>query len=252
MPPITLHMVLARQIAENIADACVDDSHGAYLVGATTPDIRVLTRQKRAETHFFDLDGPDHQDSVEAFLTTHSHLVDPADLNNETRAFVAGYISHLVMDEEYIRRVYRPYFARHDELGGRLRANLMDRLLQFDLDRVYGDDPEVVNNLVGALACTVEGIQCGFVDHETLERWRKVTLDVAQKDMDWDRMRSMLSNHLKFAGITEEKELAEYLDSIPGLLDETIAHVTDAEITGFIEHSSATATRAIERYLRCG
>jgi hypothetical protein len=157
-----------------------------------------------------------------------------------------------VMDEQYITRIYRPYFLKHEELGGVVRANLMDRLLQFDLDRTHGNTPEVVEDLVGALACTVEGIECGFVDHETLDRWRNITLDVAQRGMDWDRMRSMASNHLKHSGITETEDLGNFLDSIPDLLDETIAHVTDAEIQGFIERSSTAATEAIERYLQCG
>ena len=47
------------------------------------------------------------------------------------------------MDEQYITGIYRPFFARHDELGGTMRANVMDRLLQFDLDRAYGNDPDL-------------------------------------------------------------------------------------------------------------
>jgi hypothetical protein len=252
MPPITLHMVLAREIAERIKDASLEAAPGPYLLGSTTPDIRVLTRQNRYETHFFDLGGPDHQDSVQGFLDAHGQLVEPDRLNPDTRAFVAGYISHLVMDQIYITRVYRPYFAKHDELGGSVRANLMDRLLQFDLDRTYGDAPEVVENLVTALSCTVESIECGFVDHETLDRWRKVALDVAQKDMDWDRMRSMVSNHLKYSGVKESEELGTFLDSIPELLDQTIAYVTSEEIEGFLEVSGDEAAGAIERYLGCG
>ena len=36
---------------------------------------------------------------------------------------------------------------------------------------------------------------------ETLERWRQVSVDVAGRQMDWDRMRGMISNHLRFAGL---------------------------------------------------
>jgi hypothetical protein len=244
-------MVLARQIAADLASEALDATPGAYLLGATTPDIRVLTRQDRFSTHFFDLNGPDHQDSVAAFLERHAHLVDPARLNPETRAFVAGYISHLVMDEQYITRVYRRFFAEHESLGGRIRANVMDRLLQFDLDREYGNDPVLKQDLVAALASTVENIQAGFVEHETLERWRQVTLDVAQRAMDWDRMRSMISNHLRYAGLQEGETLSEFLDSLPGLLDETIAHITSDEISAFVRGSTEAATTAVERYL-CG
>ena len=79
-------------------------------------------------------------------------------------------------------------------MGGAIRANVMDRLLQFDLDRAYGNDPALKRQLCEALACTVEGIEAGFVDAETLERWRLVTLDVAGRTMDWERMRGMIAN----------------------------------------------------------
>ena len=56
MPPITLHMVLARELALGLGpEAILTPSPGHYLLGATTPDIRVITRQDRFSTHFFDL-----------------------------------------------------------------------------------------------------------------------------------------------------------------------------------------------------
>jgi hypothetical protein len=70
--------------------------------------------------------------------------------------------------------------------------------------------------------------------------------------MDWDRVRQMVSNHLRRAGIAEEHELAELLDSLPGLLDATIAHVTSDEIDAFMRRSADAAALAVERYLRCG
>ena len=54
-----------------------------------------------------------------AFFASTCELLQPDGLNAETRAFVRGYVSHLVMDEQYITGIYRPYFARHDALGGR-------------------------------------------------------------------------------------------------------------------------------------
>jgi hypothetical protein len=248
MPPITLHMVLARQIAIDLGASAIDDVIGPYVIGATTPDIRVLTRQDRQSTHYFDLSVHDHQDSVDMFLTEHARFLD-ADLDAETRAFAAGYITHLVMDEEYITRMYRPFFAKHDELGGAIRANVMDRLLQFDLDRTYGNDAEVKRDLSEALACTVEGINAGFVDHKTLERWRQVAADTASKQMDWDRMRGMISNHLRYAGLKEGETLTEFLDNLPTLLDDTIAHITSAEVDGFVQRSTEAARKAVERYL---
>jgi hypothetical protein len=251
MPPITLHMVVARQVA---LDLCLEDlpaSSGAYLLGATSPDIRVITRQDRNSTHFFDLNQHNHQDSVAAFLATYGHLAAPERLNPETRAWAAGYISHLVFDEQYITGVYRPYFLRHDHLGGAIRANVMDRLLQFDLDRRFGADPELKTAMCDALACTVADIQTGFIDGETLERWRQVSRDVAARNLDWDRARAMIANHLRFAGLEEGESVDGFLDSLPELLGETIAHITDAEIDAFVQRATESARSAVERYLGC-
>lgn len=251
MPPITFHMVLARNVAESLRHPNLAAAAGPYLLGSTTPDIRVITRGDRQDTHHFDLSVHDHQDSVARFFEERPGLADAGALNAETRAFVAGYLSHLVLDEQYITGIYRPFFARHDELGGRIRANVMDRLLQFGLDRKFGDDPDVVRNLLEALAFTVESIECGFIDAETLDRWRQVTADVAARDMDWDRARAMINRHLQLAGVEEGPELTTFLDSLPELENETIAFIGDEEITGFVERSSDIASGVIARYLEC-
>lgn len=252
MPPITLHMVLARHIADDLGVGDLLDHPGAYLLGSTSPDIRVLTRQDRYSTHFFDLDVDTHQDSVRAFFERHGRLADPAAVSAPTRAWVAGYLGHLVMDERYITGVYRPFFAAHETLGGQMRANVMDRLLQFDLDRVHGSDPELKRAMAEALGGTIEGIACGFIDNETMDRWRQVSFDVSQRSMDWDRMRGMIANHLRIAGLEEGETLSEFLGSLPELLDETIAHVTSAEIDGFVQSAIEQARDAVKRYLACG
>lgn len=252
MPPITLHMVLARQLAEGLAEETLVENPGQYLLGATTPDIRVLTRQDRQSTHFFDLGSLAHQDSVAGFFEEHGELADAGKLNPETAAFVAGYISHLVFDEQYITRIYRRHFARHEDIGGAIRANVMDRLLQFDLDREYGNDEELTREMCAALSFTVENIEVGFIEAATLDRWREVTYDIASRNMDWDRMRGMIANHLRRAGLEEGESMATFLDALPELLDETIAHVTSPEIEAYLERSSEAAYRAIARYLECG
>lgn len=248
MPPVALHMVLARQVALDLAHGALPSDSGHYILGATTPDIRVLTKQDRMSTHYFDLNVEEHQDSVAAFLRENARFLD-SDITTETRQFAAGYISHLVLDEQYITGVYRPFFARHEALGGRIRANVMDRLLQFDLERHYCSDDALSLEISAALACTIEGIECGFIEPDTLDRWRVVSADIATRSMDWDRMRSMIANHLRFGGLEEGETLGGFLDALPELLDETIAHVTNAELDAFIQRSTDAARAAVERYL---
>lgn len=252
MPPIALHMVLAREIATEIGGGAIDPNSGAYLLGATSPDIRVITRQDRYSTHFFDLNDHNHQDSVAAFLSTYGRLAAPENLSPETRDWAAGYVSHLVMDEQYITGMYRPFFARHESLGGTIRANVMDRLLQFDLEQTFCNGADTKAALAKALSGTIEGIEAGFIDSETLERWRGVALDISQRGMDADRMRSMIANHLRISGLQEGETLTTFLDSLPELLNETIAHITSAEVDAFVQRSTEAARKAVERYLGCG
>jgi hypothetical protein len=78
-----------------------------------------------------------------------------------------------------------------------------------------------------------------------------VSADIAVRNMDWERMRGLIANHLRFAGLEEGETLTGFLDSLPELLDETIAHITDAEVAGFVDRATSVAAEAVERYL-CG
>lgn len=244
-------MVLADRIAGSLGNPVLDGARGQYILGATTPDIRVITRQDRYSTHFFDLGETEHQDSVGVFLETHPYLGDPGGLSTETVSFVSGYVSHLVMDEQYITNVYRTHFLELARTGGTVRANVMDRLFQFDLERQHSADPELRARLIEALGATIEGVDIGFIDRDTLLRWQGVTQEIAARNMDWDRARAMIANHLRFSGLEEGETLSSFLDSLPDLLDETIAHITSEEIEGFVDRCTEAAGRAVERYLGC-
>ena len=100
MPPLVTHMIAAVRAGGQVdADSVsFDERNGDYLLGATTPDIRVLTRWDRERTHFFDIYNDGHQDCVENFFSTHRMFRDPSNLTTETRAWVAGYLTHVIMD----------------------------------------------------------------------------------------------------------------------------------------------------------
>ena len=55
MPQLGSHLYSAYAIAEMLDCKEIDRARGAYFLGATAPDVRVITRNDRAVTHFFDL-----------------------------------------------------------------------------------------------------------------------------------------------------------------------------------------------------
>ena len=107
---------------------------GYALLGSTTPDRRMVTRQPREETHYFNLTQSEEGDGIRNMFRTTADLRNARNLTWRERAFLAGYLSHLAMDEAWITRVYRPYFGNPDSIGSNPHHNILDRALQFSLD----------------------------------------------------------------------------------------------------------------------
>ncbi|HJN91272.1 MAG TPA: zinc dependent phospholipase C family protein [Dehalococcoidia bacterium] len=259
MPPLVSHMIAAKRAAALLPSAATSEADcvglkggsGEFLLGATTPDIRVLTRWERDRTHFFDLGSDQHQDCVENFLVAHPHLRDPGSLDPDTLQWVCGYICHIAMDQEYITQVYRPYFGERSALGGSERANLLDRVLQYELDRREREDRDAMTEIRDALFGSAVDIDAGFIDRETLEKWRDVSASVTEHAPDWERFTYIASRHLKRAGIETEGDYQSFLTRVPELLNETVESVGQAEVEGFFEKVEARTAAVLGEYLGC-
>jgi hypothetical protein len=242
-------MAVARDVAKQLPRESLPSDAGSYLLGATSPDIRVIARWERERTHFFDLSDFEHQDSVAKFFSAYPALAAPERLGPETVAFISGYVTHLALDETWIVNVYRPYFGQLSALGGDVSANTMDRLLQFELDRRRRNEPGARDEIQDALAHCSLPIDVGFLDSEILGRWLQVAIDQAQHPGDWERFRSQASRHLRERGIDSPEEWDQFRRQIPQLLDQTIAHVSTAQVDAFVEEGGERALQAVQRYL---
>ncbi len=251
MPPLGMHMTLARELASAIAHDALLDEAGAYYLGATTPDIRVLTKWDRARTHFFDLNDFGKQSGVAGIFEAYPELASAHQQTDGTVAFLCGYITHLEMDEAWIVDVYRPCFGERSPLKGDVLANLLDRVLQFELDRREREDATAVQEIRRELlAATLERI-AAFIDPETLHRWREISADLLNQPPSWDRFGVIASRHLRAYGVESEADLGDFLRSIPDLLDQSIRHVTPERIEAFKDRSRRRALEATLEYLSC-
>ena len=102
MPQLGSHLYSAYAIAEMLDCQEIDRARGAYFLGATAPDVRVITRNDRAMTHFFDLAEYGVQDSVGRMFREYPDLEFGSDSEQDYVAFILGYITHLVLDELFI------------------------------------------------------------------------------------------------------------------------------------------------------
>lgn len=249
MPPLSLHISIARGVSDSIRSELLDNERGNVYLGATAPDIRVITRWDRSRTHFFDLHNFAEQSGLGAFFGENPELAHVGRLAPPTAAFVAGYATHLVMDETWINMVYRPYFGERSPLGGSLRANVMDRALQFSLDHARRSDSALVAEVVDAVMRCDLGLDIGFIDEDSLKQWHRVVLDMMSSEPSWERFSAGARRHLPDGGDTEEFE--ELVRSVPELVDETLRYLTPGLLDEYMGEVFTRCHVSVREYVQC-
>jgi hypothetical protein len=252
MPSLGLHTVIAKEVANRLRHRTLEEERGNLYLGSTAPDIHVITRWKRERTHFFDLSSFDEQSSVASLFEAHPRLREPGDLSVAAAAFVAGYVTHLVVDELWINTIYRPFFGERSPLGGDARANIMDRALQFSLDRQKRVDRGLMAHVLNEIARADLAMDVELIDGETLGRWKEIILDMMNHPPDWERFRYIASRHLRAAGIESPEQFQEFMQSLPDLVDETLRYLGEKRVQKFMERSREQSMRAVKEYLGCG
>ena len=249
MPALAFHAAVAKRIAERLHHAALDAESGSLYLGSTAPDIHILMRWERERTHFFDLQKFEEQSAVATMFEVHPALADPAELNPPTVAFVCGYISHLVMDEIWINDIYRPFFGRSSPLAGDDRANIMDRAVQYELDRQARADREAMSHVVKEIIRPILDLKVSLIDGGALGLWRELMVEALNHPPDWEQFRFFGGRALKVAGVDTPKAFAEFVKTLPGLVAEATDYLGRERIDAFLEKSLDQGRAAIEEYL---
>lgn len=246
MPPIAWHVVTAKDALARLQDRLLEEHLGCYLLGSTSPDIRVITGRSRAETHFYDVNAEDVTSGIPKLLEAHPHLVR---LQGRPRAFLSGYITHLATDELWIEQVYRPYFGRNSVLNGTLEANVMDRVLQFYMDSKERVDRDRFKAFYEYIFQADPGDEVKFIDLPTLHRWREVVGNILNQDPTWEGFRSFAVR--RFVGRSEvnDEQVRALFESLPEVLERTLKHVSPERVAAFREDAIQCSASAVRRYL---
>lgn len=110
-------------------------SHSAYLLGSTAPDLCSLTGEPREATHFFEIPMSDRTPAHLQLLKSHPELVGSAELRHNQAAFLAGYLSHLWLDQAWIAAIFEPFFGPDVRRGGFQERLTEHNVLRTRLDR---------------------------------------------------------------------------------------------------------------------
>ena len=249
MPHPVLHLSLAKNLADQLALRDIESDRGAYYLGSTAPDMRRVARLDRSQTHFFRLDNFEHQDSVRAMFAAYPDLQDRGKLNASTAAFLAGYMTHLVLDEGWICEVYRPLFGEKSALHGSQHANVLDRVIQFEMDRQRREDCETLATIREAVLTTSLELSVGFLEMDSLYKWRDLNLEFLKVPPTWERFRGIAAMLLGEYGITTPEQVDALMLQVPDLLREAVDHVGWQRIQGFIETAANRSLSEIRDYL---
>ncbi len=250
MPHLAFHMSVARELANSLENTLIDADRGAYYLGSTGPDMHVLSREQRISSHYFDLDRLDEQDSVESFFRAHRDLRDVWKLGDSTAAFVAGYLTHLVIDVVWITDIYRPFFGPDSALGGDARANVLDRVLQYELDLQRRQDGPAMDEIRDALEKSTPAVNVDFAEPEIIARWRELAVMTASLPPTWDRFPRTASRFLGSIGVSTPEEVDAFMKTLPQLLDETRRHVSEQRREAFVEKGRALALDTLRWYMQ--
>jgi hypothetical protein len=181
-------------------------------------------------------------------LQEHPQLCDTAGLDPTTRAFLAGYVTHLVLDEVYIETMYRRFFGKNSPKGEHAFGDVLDRALQFEMNRRELEDGQALSEIIELLEACPTSNAVPFIENEYLEQWREVILDFARQGPTWDRFPRMMNVHLKRAGFRDD-EIERYSLDGPALARQSLDYVSEERVERFVEEATSAAAERVRRYL---
>jgi len=244
MPNLGLHVGFALDCGRRLGHPVVDDHQGSFLLGCTTPDIRLFMGWERERTHFFKLATDPCGAGFEGLMRTNPHLRRSESLSRETVAFILGYVSHLYTDETWIVQVWRRYFGRDSALAGDPAVQLLDRAFQFELDRQERQRIQGLEEALESIKGAYAGVEVGFIDGPTLRRWQETVLDRVGRDLPWERFRGFVR---RVHRVQDDAEIDAILGKVPQMLEKVRAHVQESEVQAFRENAiRAFVVRATE------
>lgn len=248
MPNLPAHIGLAHQVARRLSHPTLDANIGAFLLGSTAPDVRAMTRGTREDYHFASLDFAAVGAGVRGLLEAHPHLRPSSDGHGPTRAFVAGYITHLVLDEVWIVDMYRPYFGNRRVFPDRDLGNVLDRALQLELDR---RSREAVTAVLPDLRQAEIEVRVGFIPTAVIRSWREFVLERTEPEFTWERLRFMARRIA--AGDEEHRAhgLAdEFIKEMPNSLERLHRYVGRDEPADFRRRAIESLVVAVGEYVQ--
>ncbi|MFN8565149.1 MAG: zinc dependent phospholipase C family protein [Anaerolineae bacterium] len=171
MPTPFTHLLVAQRLLSDStlppAQRALLKAHpGAYLLGSVVADAHGLAGMRREDTHFYAFDRPMEDHAWRVMMARYPALADARD--PAWRAFLAGYVTHVSMDEIWSLSMTGPEFADREW------APRIQRFLMLHILLIYMDERDL-HRLNQRLNRTLHNVQAHcwlpFLDDAVLHEW---------------------------------------------------------------------------------
>ncbi len=197
-----------------------DDNHSAFLLGVISPDARAISGHSREETHFFEIPLQGTKAAPEAMLARWPLLRDARLLGKARSAFIAGYMTHLIMDHAWVEMIVMPDLFINGILWGEEHPNwLLYSILMTYLE--YRAAERLPNNAITLLRFAQANEWLQFVEDKCLMAWRDHVVEVIQYggarviSRLFAQSNNLTSEELEAIVLSEERMAAEVYSFVP-------------------------------------
>jgi hypothetical protein len=250
MPNLPMHIYLAHQVAEELDWGFVHDNLGSCFLGSTTPDIRAMTKWERERTHFAPLSVEEVGAGARRMFKLYPELADQRRQSPETRAFLLGYVSHLVADEVWITTMFRPHFGRdHRITETEIEGHVWDRALQLDMDRKVLLENDGLSQASDAICDAEQGVIISFLEEAMLQEWRQWVARFLGWDFTWERLKRAL-NRMYRDDDGVQQVVDHFLQRMPHSLERVYAKVPEVKIEAYQQRVLQETLVQVREYLR--
>ena len=252
MPNLPMHIFLAHQVAEQLDWGTVHDHIGSFYLGSTSPDIRAMTKWPREQTHFAPLSVREVGTGTKTMFQNYPQLFDESSRSVATRTFLLGYICHLASDEVWITTVYRPNFDINSEetrlTHDQVQADIWDRAVQLDMDRLSLPDVRGPLNAGEAVSCGDEDVSVAFFEDGLLSQWKERVSGFVEREFDWSRLKFALNRMYRdnddVQGIVDR-----FLERMPYSLEEVYERIPEAKVENYRREAVAATIAQVREFL---
>jgi len=246
VPNLPTHIYIAQSALDKINDVSIRKYEAFYLLGATAPDIKALSKIPREQSHFVQVNSFTNIGDGSRLLLKQNPYI--KSVSGMYKAFWAGYISHLILDETWIIKMYRTKFAHSVDKSNHDYLQIMDRAAQLHLDKIaYAHNHNWVK-ILDEIDCE---LQIPFIPNAKLDDWREFLISHIDAGFNWERINFMAN---RIASGNKNHPALHYADNfiknLPESINEIYKYVPEYRIRYFLHHGKETVIKALEQYLK--